>query len=803
MHKLIAFLVFIFTLSVLGNSQKVTVMNYTTQQPIENVQITNQDGSVLLYSDTKGEVSLNDFGLKELIYFSHPSFESAIISISQVIENNYEVFLFDEILLPQIDIKPPRENTHEDFSSVRINKISLQDIKLTLPQTSADMLQKNANILVQKSQSGGGSPIIRGFEANKILLVVDGVRMNNAIYRSGHLQNAITVDANILQNTDVFYGPGSVIYGSDALGGVIHFHTKNPEHSLDTTLATSANAMARLGTANREQTYHVDFNLGSKKLASLSSITFSSFKDFKMGKNRTHGYSDFGKIKEYTNITSNGDFVEINENENSMPRTGYQQLDILQKLSYQIKEGLNLGMNVQYSTSSKINRFDKLNEYRNGALRFSEWHYGPQNRILTSLKLENKNESKFSDYYTIIAAFQKIDEDRISRSFGSSSRFTEMEDVFVYSLNADFLKKLSNNEVLYFGAEVTHNQVNSTANEENIVTGTKTPTQTRYPGVENRITSMAFYTTIDKKITENVIVNLGARYSHFVNYSQLSDSTFTNFPFRTIDFNTGALSGSFSVKYEEKNGVRIELIGSSGFRAPNVDDYGKVFERNGDLVVPNNNLKPEFVYTGELNISKKWIKNEREYLHLKAAGFYTSLTNTLVLNNYQLNGNDSIVYRGDKVNLVSNQNINSALIYGASFDMRFAFTPYLKFIAAINFTQGENVTDNTPLSHIPPVFGRAALNYTSKKIQLQLASQFNGMKKIEDFGADGTDNPEEATVDGSPAWTTFNLYSTFKITNSLSVQIGIENILDTHYKQFASGVSALGRNFTFALRGKF
>ena len=803
MHKLIAFLVFIFTLSVLGNSQKVTVMNYTTQQPIENVQITNQDGSVLLYSDTKGEVLLNDFGLKELIYFSHPSFESAIISISQVIENNYEVFLFDEILLPQIDIKPPRENTHEDFSSVRINKISLQDIKLTLPQTSADMLQKNANILVQKSQSGGGSPIIRGFEANKILLVVDGVRMNNAIYRSGHLQNAITVDANILQNTDVFYGPGSVIYGSDALGGVIHFHTKNPEHSMDTTLATYANAMARLGTANGEQTYHVDFNLGSKKLASLSSITFSSFKDFKMGKNRTHGYSDFGKIKEYTNITSNGDFVEINDNENSMPRTGYQQLDILQKLSYQIKEGLNLGMNVQYSTSSKINRFDKLNEYRNGALRFSEWHYGPQNRILTSLKLENKNESKFSDYYTIIAAFQKIDEDRISRSFGSSSRFTEMEDVFVYSLNADFLKKLSNNEVLYFGAEVTHNQVNSTANEENIVTGTKTPTQTRYPGGENRITSMAFYTTIDKKITENVIVNLGARYSHFVNYSQLSDSTFTNFPFRTIDFNTGALSGSFSVKYEEKNGVRIELIGSSGFRAPNVDDYGKVFERNGDLVVPNNNLKPEFVYTGELNISKKWIKNEREYLHLKAAGFYTSLTNTLVLNNYQLNGNDSIVYRGDKVNLVSNQNINSALIYGASFDMRIAFTPYLKFIAAINFTQGENVTDNTPLSHIPPVFGRAALNYTSKKIQLQLASQFNGMKKIEDFGADGTDNPEEATLDGSPAWTTLNLYSTYKITNSLSVQIGIENILDTHYKQFASGVSALGRNFTFALRGKF
>lgn len=803
MHKQIAVLLFFITLSCWGRSQKITVTNYSTQLPIENVQIANQEGSIILYTNIKGQVSLNEFNLNELLYFSHPSFETAIITLPQIIENNYEVVLFDEILLPQIDIKPPRENTHEDFSSVRINKISLQDIKLTMPQTSADMLQKNANILVQKSQSGGGSPIIRGFEANKILLVVDGVRMNNAIYRSGHLQNAITVDANILQNTDVFYGPGSVIYGSDALGGVIHFHTKNPEFSTDSTLAASAHAMARAGTANGEQSYHVDFNLGSKKLASLSSITFSSFGDFKMGKNRTHGYSDFGKIKEYTETTEDGDIVVTNENENTMPRTGYQQLDILQKLSYQIKEGLNIGMNLQYSTSTKINRFDKLNEYRNGALRFSEWHYGPQNRLLTSLKLENKNKTKFSDYYTLIAAFQRIDEDRISRSFGSASRFTEMEDVFVYSLNADFLKKLSNKEVLYYGAEVTHNQVNSIATEENTLTGIKNPTQTRYPGGENRITSLALYTTIDKKITKNVIVNLGARYSHFINYSELSDSTFTNFPFKTIDFNTGALSGSFSVKYEEKNGTRIELIGSSGFRAPNVDDYGKVFERNGDLVVPNNNLKPEFVYTGELNISKKWIKKEREYLHLKAAGFYTALTNTLVLNNYQLNGNDSVIYRGDKVNLVSNQNISSAVIYGASFDMRISFTSYLKLIGAINYTMGQNITDDTPLSHIPPIFGRLALNYTSKKVQLQFASQFNGTKKIEEFGTDGADNAEEATVDGSPAWSTFNLYATYKITPALSIQLGVENILDTHYKQFASGVSALGRNFTFALRGNF
>lgn len=789
------------TMWILG--QTITVTNYSSSDPIENVRVTNHDMTIDLFTNNKGEVSLNEFHLKELIYFSHPSFESVTLSISQVIENNYQVFLFDEILLPQIDIKPPRENTHEDFSSVRINKISLQDIRLTIPQTSADMLQKNTNILVQKSQSGGGSPIIRGFEANKILLVVDGVRMNNAIYRSGHLQNAITVDANILQNADVFYGPGSVIYGSDALGGVIHFHTKNPEFSMDSNIFSSVNAMARIGSANGEQTYHADFNLGNQKLASLTSVTVSSFDDFTMGKNRTHGYSDFGKIKEYTKVTENGDVVVTNPDKNIMPRTGYHQIDLLQKLTYKVKKDVSLGFNLQYSTSSNINRFDKLNEYRNGALRFSEWYYGPQNRLLSSLKLENKNELKFADYFTIIGAFQKIDEDRISRSFNSTSLFTEKEDVYVYSINADFLKKLSTNEVLYYGAEVTHNTVVSTATEKNILTGQFTPTQTRYPGGENRITSLALYTTIDKKITDELIVNLGARYSHFVNYSELADSTFTEFPFSTIDFNTGALSGSFSVKYEEKNGLRIELIGSSGFRAPNVDDYGKVFERNGNLVVPNNNLKPEFVYTGELNISKKWIKKEREYLQLKAAGFYTSLTNAMVVNNFTLNGNDSVVYRGDRVNLVSNQNVNSAMIYGGSFDVRLSITSYLKLIGAINYTIGRNITDDTPLSHIPPLFGRAALNYTSKKLQFQFATQFNGAKKIEDYGPDGSDNPEEATIDGTPAWSTFNLYATYKITSTISIQGGVENILDTHYKQFASGVSALGRNFTLALRGNF
>ena len=801
-NKKYLFILFIFVHSVMLG-QSVKVLHYKTKEPIKDVQVHNRDKSISLYTNIEGIVSLNDFKINELVYFSHPSFEKEKKSISQIVTDGYRVLMFDLIDLPTIVIKPPRENTHEDFSSVRIDKINSFDIQFSSPQTSADMLQKNSNILVQKSQAGGGSPIIRGFEANKILLVVDGVRMNNAIYRSGHLQNAITVDPNILESTDVFYGPGSVIYGSDALGGVIHFHTKNPMFSSNDQLLVSGNALARFGTANGENTTHVDLNLGTKKFASLTSITFSDFEDFRMGNNRSHGYEDFGEILNYVTTINGQDSMVANPDENIHQRTAFNQLNLLQKFSYQRNENLKFGLNIQSSTSSQINRFDKLNEYRNGKLRFSEWYYGPQNRLLTAFTLESKKETKLFDYFTINSSFQKIDEDRIERRYQSNILSTQNEDVFVYSLNADFFKRLSKKEVLYYGIEGTHNDVNSTAFDTDLNTNINSPGITRYPNGENRITSGAVYATLDKLISKEIIINFGARYNHFINYSEFLDTSLIGFPFNKIDFNTGAFSGSVSIKYEEENGFRGELIGSSGYRSPNVDDYGKIFENDGNLVIPNNLLRPEFVYNGELNFSKKWEKDEKEYLMVKIAGFYTVINNAIVRSDFVLNGEDSILFEGTKLNLQSNQNVSSAYIYGGSFDTRINFTPYLSFNGSVNYTIGKNVSTNSPLGHIPPVFGRLGVTFNNKRIRAQVNSQFNGWKQVKDFSPTGEDNLEEATINGSPSWLVLNAHLSVNLNSSLRLQGSVENIFDTHYKQFASGVSALGRNFSISLKASF
>ena len=164
----------------------------------------------------------------------------------------------------------------------KIVKVSKYDILRNNPQTAADLLGQSGTVFIQKSQLGGGSPMIRGFATNRVLLVVDGVRMNNAIYRSGNLQNVISIDALSTEAAEVIFGPGSLIYGSDAIGGVMDFHTLEPRFAKTKKMITKGSALSRYSTANQEITGHADINLGWEKWSLLTSVTYSRFDDLKI-----------------------------------------------------------------------------------------------------------------------------------------------------------------------------------------------------------------------------------------------------------------------------------------------------------------------------------------------------------------------------------------------------------------------------------------------------------------------------------------------------------------------------------------
>jgi len=133
------------------------------------------------------------------------------------------------VRLSEVTLAATRFSQNKKFIAQQVFVISRSHIENSNQPTTAEILSQSGELLVQKSQLGGGSPVIRGFEANKVLICVDGIRMNNAIYRGGHLQNVITLNDESLQKAELLFGPSSVMYGSDALGGVMSFYTRDPE----------------------------------------------------------------------------------------------------------------------------------------------------------------------------------------------------------------------------------------------------------------------------------------------------------------------------------------------------------------------------------------------------------------------------------------------------------------------------------------------------------------------------------------------------------------------------------------------
>lgn len=668
------------------------------------------------------------------------------------------------------------------------------------PMNSADLLQQTGNVFVQKSQGGGGSPVLRGFEASRVLIVVDGVRMNNAIYRAGHLQNVLRIDPSMLERAEVLFGPSSLIYGSDALGGVMYFQSRNPELSGAKNWLVKPSAYIRYGSATGERTAHADVSLGNRRLGFLTSVTYGSFGDIVQGNRRRDAYPDFGKRFMYVERQNNEDVPVTNANPNKQIGSAYQQLDILQKVLFKPSEGVQHTLNVQYSTTGDVPRYDRLTEMASGRLRFAEWYYGPEKRLLTSYNLTLSRPTRLYDRAMLTAAFQHIEESRISRRLGAAARNEQLERVGVWSVNAD-LQKQAGRHLIQYGLELTHNGVHSNAQTVNALTGAPGPFNTRYPDGGSTLQTLGLYVSDAVSLSKALTLNGGIRYGWSQLEAQFTDKTFFPFPFNSIRQRPAALTGNLSLLYRPSDRTRVSVLGSTGFRAPNVDDLTKVFDsRAGVLVVPNPGIKPEYTYNGELSGSQ-WLGNR---LRLDATYYYTLFTNAIVVDAFSLNGQTSVLYGGQMSTVLAAQNKRQAVIQGWNVAAQLRLTNQLTLSSTLNGTQGRiKDAKNTPLDHIPPIFGRTALTYQNGRVQAEVWALYNGWKRIADYNPEGEDNAQYATPDGMPAWTTLNVRGSFKAGPYLTVQAALENILDRNYRYFASGISAPGRNLTLTVRSAF
>ncbi len=778
-----------------GYGQTITIVNEVNREPVANVALFNRDRSLATLTDTDGKANISNFKDNDSIFFQHPSFRPAVF-LKHDLHEGQEIFLEKRIILiDEFVISATRTPEQRTKVPYMIDALDATGIYESLSQSSAGLLLSTGNLVVQKSQGGGGSPVLRGFEANKILLVVDGVRMNNAIYRSGHLQNSITIDNAILDRVEVIFGPTSLIYGSDALGGVIHYYTKDPVLATGKKKYTfRGTAYTSCFTASRSKTAHVDFTNGFKKIGFLTSFTWKDLGDIRMGRKKNPFYGDYGELLYYAARIHGRDTTLKNPDPFLQLNTGYRQLDLLEKIKYSPSEFFDLILNFQYSTSSRIGRYDELKNMKGDHMNYAEYYYGPQNRLLGSLKTVVKKRNLFFTNMTSTLAWQRIDEDRITRKFGAAEKRFQLEDVKVYSLNLDFLKLMNSDNRMNYGLETTFNNVASNAHYTNIYSGERSGAQTRYPDGGSYAMTSGAYVNYRFSPSKKYVFSAGTRYHYGIYHSDFIPGGIL--PYEDIRIANGALTGSLSMVYHPGEKWQINAIASSGFRNPNIDDYGKVRAKDGMVTVPNPGLKPEYSWNLEAGITRT-IGN---CLRVNATGYYTFLTNAIVRTDYQLNGKDSLFYDGDRYRIITNSNVNDAFIRGLSLNLISDLSNRLSIRGTLNFTQGRDRTEDRPLSHIPPVFGRTSVRYLFKGIATELYAEYNGWKYIEDINPYGEDNLEEATVYGFPAWYTVNFHSAIDLNHNLKLLFAVENIFDQFYKPFASGVAGAGRNFIFSLR---
>jgi hemoglobin/transferrin/lactoferrin receptor protein len=468
-------------------------------------------------------------------------------------------------------------------------------------------------------------------------------------------------------------------------------------------------------------------------------------------------------------------------------------MDILQKVRYAPSQYVDWILNLQYSTSSNIDRLDKLNDYKDNNLKYAEYYYGPQNRLLLSLKNVLKKDNPVFTNMTTLVAYQDIDEDRYSRKFRNDERLSQQEDVRVFSLNVDLLKIWGARHKLHYGAELSHNLVESQAWYENILTGEKQEAQTRYPEGGSRTWSASAYTSYKWIMNDKMVLNMGVRYNYGSLYSAFNNSML---PYEQINIRHGALSGSMGIVYSPSDRWRINTILSSGFRNPNVDDYGKVRAKDDMVTVPNPDLSPEYTYNAEIGIHR-FIE---DYIEIQMVGYLTYLDDAIVRTAYQLNGEDSLEYDGDLYRITANYNTGRANIYGVSLGLVANLNKNIRLKGTINHTRGHNISDDVPLGHIPPMFGRTSITYRKNRFFLDTYFIYQGWKYAEDFSPYGEDNEGEAMEFGFPSWWTANIKMGLKTGQFLEFMFAVENILDQFYKPYASGISGPGRNFILTAR---
>ena len=598
-------------------------------------------------------------------------------------------------------------------------------------------------VFLQQTTPGQGAAIIRGLKGSEVLHLVDGFRLNNAIFRNAPTQYLALVAPGGVDRIEIVRGAPASLYGSDAVGGVVQVLSHIP--SFDSS-GSRGSAFLAFDSADLGKLVRVSHEMGNERVAGLLSAEY-----LETGNRRIGG----------------GQRVAPSAYESKGARIA---------LSTTPSDTSSWLFDLQFARQPETPRVDELVPgFGQTDPSSSEFLFSPNDRLFAHIR-HTRNNAWWSADWTFDAGWQQIIDDRISRNFGSQLRRHEQNSSDLFGLTASAAKELDHGSWIV-GAELYHDRVKSQRIDEDIVAGQRTMIQARFPDGAS-VDQAAIYGNMLQRLGNRHTVSGGLRFSA-IKTDLVGSST-----------KQDAVSGDLGWLFDATEQTALIANIGFGFRAPNVFDLGTLGERPGNRFnIPNPDLDAERITQFDAGIRHHAMRWNIELVLFSL--HYTDRISSVLTGAVTVDGR----------NIVQSRNVASADIRGIEGSMGFTLSPLLTAELIVNYLHGEQTGNDgvkDSADRIPPFNGRLSFRYqASNSLLIEPYFLFAGSqdrlspRDVQDVRI----NPA-----GTPAWVTVNLAASWQAGERWRASASVENILDQQYRQHGSGIDATGRNLLLSLR---
>jgi hemoglobin/transferrin/lactoferrin receptor protein len=731
-----------------------SVEDKITGLPLESVHIQIVNSAIGTFTDKVGGFTFSEFPEgKRLIRISSIGYTTAEVVVQQG-DTHLKISLEPSALLLNNGVTVTAQR-HERLSfevSQSVTTLTADELTKKHSRSTPEALMNESGIWVQKTNHGGGSPVIRGLVGNQVLLLVDGIRLNNATYRYGPNQYLSTIDPGMIDRIDAIRGSGSVLYGSDALGGVIQVLSKTPSFSNE-GLKVTGNLSGKWMSAGMEQSGRAETEIRTDKIAFIG------------------GYS----ARNFGDVLAGGSLGVLDP-------TGYNERSGDAKLLVRTGSSGILTAAFQQLTQHDVPRYDQV--VQGG---YSIFDFEPQTRQLSYVRWEAFSKNPWLQSLRVTGSYNRSIEGTNSQKNNSNDFKTQRDEVNTTGMIAEIISAPLAQWTIQSGVEYYFDKVYSTASTTNLISNTETNQRGSYAD-GSTASNFAVFTNHQYEVSKFQFL-AGARFNGAT--VSVVDKTFGD-----QKITPNALVGNVGVMMKVNKGLHAFISSNTGFRAPNVDDMSKFGTvESGVFEIPSAGLSPE----KSLGVETGLKFNQKKF------------SGTFAL--YQTNLSDLIdrvpaTYLGENTyegrTVYQKQNVGEARLRGFEAEAEVRLLKSLGAFGNITYTYGENITKSEPMRRIPPLFGRVGLRYQHVSGFWMKAEWAAAGEQDRLAAGDKSDVRIAVRLEDGvmPSWNILNLYAGYTYKSFTLNLIG-QNLFNQAYRVYASGIDGYGRSMGLSLNIKF